>query len=68
MKPDPRIFAVLTDRYGLVPEETVFVDDQVDNVEAAGRLGFRAVRFVDAAALRDDLRGLRVLGAPEASR
>jgi 2-haloacid dehalogenase len=63
VKPDPRIFAVLTDRYGLVPDETVFVDDQVGNVEAAARLGFRAIRFVDAHSLRDDLRRLGVVEA-----
>jgi 2-haloacid dehalogenase len=61
IKPDPRIFAVLSERYGLVPEATVFVDDQVDNVEAAAGLGFRAIRFVDAAALRAALRTLGVL-------
>jgi 2-haloacid dehalogenase len=63
IKPDPRIFDVLSERYGLVPAETVFIDDQVDNVEAAGRLGFRAIRFVDADALRADLRGFGVLPA-----
>jgi len=63
VKPDPRIFAVVTDRYGLVPAETVFVDDQVDNVEAAARLGFRAIRFADADGLRDELRRLGVLEA-----
>jgi len=63
VKPDPRIFAVVTDRYDLVPAETAFVDDQVDNVEAAARLGFRAIRFVDADGLRDDLRRLGVLEA-----
>jgi 2-haloacid dehalogenase len=68
VKPDPRIFAVLTDRYGLVPEETAFIDDQVDNVEAAGRLGFRPIRFVDAGTLRNDLGALGVLPAPEDSR
>ena len=54
---------MVTDRYGLVPSQTVFVDDQVDNVEAAARLGFRAIRFVDADGLRDDLRRLGVLEA-----
>jgi len=63
VKPDPRIFAVVTDRYGLVPAETVFVDDQVDNVEAAARLGFRAIRFADADGLRDELRRRGVLEA-----
>ncbi len=62
-KPDPRIFEVLLDRYGLVPGETLFVDDQLENVEAAARLGIRAIRYVDPARLRSDLRELDLLRA-----
>jgi 2-haloacid dehalogenase len=62
-KPDRRIFEVLLDRYGLVPGETLFVDDQLENVEAAARLGIRAIRYVDPARLRSDLRELDLLPA-----
>ncbi len=59
-KPDPRIFAILIDRFGLVPATTVFVDDTEYNTDAARRLGFQAIRFTGAANLRRDLvaRGL----------
>lgn len=59
-KPDPQIFAILTDRYGLVPATTVFIDDTEGNADAAARLGFQAIRFTGAAHLRRDLiaRGL----------
>ncbi|QTE31462.1 HAD-IA family hydrolase [Pengzhenrongella sicca] len=64
-KPDPRIFAVLRERYGLDPERTVFTDDSPVNVAAAARAGFHGLLFTDAATLRRDLRthGLPV-GAP----
>lgn len=52
IKPDPRLFQVLLDRYNLKTEETVFVDDNPDNVEAAARLGMRAIQFIST----DDLR------------
>jgi 2-haloacid dehalogenase len=52
VKPDPAIFGLLVDRHGLVPERTVLIDDMPANVEAAARLGFRAIRFTDAVALR----------------
>ncbi len=39
-KPDPRIFALLTERYGVIPEETLFIDDSLPNVLAAKALGF----------------------------
>ena len=57
-KPDPRIFALLAERYGLDPGRTVFVDDSAVNVEAAARAGFVVVLFTTAAALRTSLRGL----------
>jgi len=56
MKPDPRIYRLLTERFGLRPEHTVFVDDVPANVDAAWQLGFRAVRFESAPQLREALR------------
>lgn len=55
VKPDPRIFAVLADRHGLDPARTVFVDDSPANVAGAAALGYQAVLFTGAAALRADL-------------
>ena len=54
-KPDPRIFELLTRRFGLDPASTVFVDDSGPNVAAAAQLGFDAVLFTSAARLRADL-------------
>ncbi len=39
-KPDPRIFLTVTERFGIAPEETLFLDDSQSNVEAASKLGF----------------------------
>lgn len=57
-KPDPRIFALLAERYGLEPGRTLFVDDSPANVRAAARCGYVAVQFSGADALRGDLRAL----------
>jgi 2-haloacid dehalogenase len=65
VKPDPRIFTVVAERFGLEPSTTVFVDDQPRNVDAAAALGFRAIRFVDADDLRARLAGLGLLSRPE---
>lgn len=56
VKPDPQIFRVAADRYRLDPGRTLFVDDSPPNVETARALGFRAVVFTGAPALRRDLR------------
>jgi HAD superfamily hydrolase (TIGR01509 family) len=40
-KPDPEIYNVLMGKYGLLPEESLFIDDNPQNVEAAVKLGMR---------------------------
>lgn len=59
-KPDPRIFAVLIERYALDPARTIYVDDRAVNVEAARAAGLTGELFTDPAALRAALqaRGL----------
>jgi 2-haloacid dehalogenase len=57
-KPDPRIFALLAERYGLEPGRTLFIDDSPANVRAAASCGYVAVQFSGADALRGDLRAL----------
>jgi 2-haloacid dehalogenase/putative hydrolase of the HAD superfamily len=52
IKPDPRIFEIACARSGFAPEELLFIDDSVANVEAARALGFAVHRFDDPAALR----------------
>ena len=44
-KPDPAIYHILLERLGLSPEETIFVDDFVENVEAARELGMDTLHF-----------------------
>lgn len=61
IKPDPAIFHVLADRFGLDPARTVFVDDLPANIEAANRLGFLGLVFTDAESLRQDLVRLGLL-------
>lgn len=60
IKPEERIFRLLLERFSLVPETTLFIDDNAANVEQAKRLGMDAIRFTNAAALRTALqaRGL----------
>lgn len=55
IKPDPRLFRVLMDRYGLKAEECLFVDDNPDNVAAARKLGMQGIVFASAEELRKEL-------------
>ena len=61
VKPHAPIYRLALDRFGLAPEEALFVDDRQDNVDGATAVGMHAVRFTDAAALRRDLTGFGLL-------
>jgi putative hydrolase of the HAD superfamily len=55
IKPDPEIFELLAWRYGLVPSETLFIDDSVPNVESALALGWQALHCPSPPALAKQL-------------
>jgi 2-haloacid dehalogenase len=60
LKPDAAIYRCLLERYALQAEESLFIDDNKDNVEAAKAIGMHAVRFVSAEELEKQLRELGV--------
>ena len=61
IKPDPRIFRLLLDRYGLAARETVFIDDSPKNAEGARAVGIHGIHFQSAAQLRRELAELALL-------
>jgi 2-haloacid dehalogenase len=65
-KPDPRIYDLLIERFGLTPARTLFIDDRHENAQAARDAGWQALRFASAAGLRADLHALGLL--PPATR
>ena len=60
-KPDRQIFEHLVDRFGIEPATALFIDDSAANVATATALGFHAIQFTDAAALRLELVRLGLL-------
>ena len=48
LKPDEKIYRCLLERYSLEAAESVFLDDNADNVAGAEAVGMEALRFVDA--------------------
>jgi len=61
IKPDPRIYRLLLDRYGVDPHRTVFIDDSAKNVEAANALGIHGIHFKTPEALAQELNALKLL-------
>jgi 2-haloacid dehalogenase len=55
LKPDPAIYWLALDRFGLKPADALFVDDRRINVEGAEAIGLPAHLFTDAVALRERL-------------
>ena len=55
IKPDLRIYKLLLDRYSIKAEESIFIDDNINNVKAAKELGFYAIHFENPAQLETDL-------------
>ena len=55
VKPDREIYEKTLDISGLRPEETVFIDDKIENIVGARNAGINAIQFLNAEQLRKDL-------------
>ena len=60
IKPDPAIYTLLLERYGLGAEESVFLDDTLVNVQAAEELGIHGIWFQTKEQAEEELRKLGV--------
>ena len=47
IKPDEKIYKLAINRFNLVPEETVFIDDKKENIETANNLGFVTIHLTN---------------------
>ncbi|MDO9293892.1 MAG: HAD-IA family hydrolase, partial [Hydrogenophaga sp.] len=55
IKPDPGIYALAVERFGLGAEAVWFIDDVQRNLDAAHAHGWRGVRFESAGQVRAQL-------------
>ena len=60
IKPMPEIYQILIDRYGLVPEECVFLDDTQKNLTGAEAFGIHTILFRNQEQAMEELRKLGV--------
>jgi putative hydrolase of the HAD superfamily len=54
-KPDPAIYLHTLKELGVEPAEMLFLDDKIENIEAARALGIQAILFSTVVRLRSDL-------------
>jgi len=64
IKPDPAIYALAIERFGIDPAGALFVDDVAANIAGAESLGIGGHQFRDAAMLERDLVARGYLAAP----
>jgi putative hydrolase of the HAD superfamily len=55
VKPDPAIYRHTLGKLGVRPEEALFIDDKLANIEAARAVGMQAIEFSTIEQLRADL-------------
>ncbi|MDE5933584.1 MAG: HAD family phosphatase [Lachnospiraceae bacterium] len=60
IKPMPEIYQLLIDRYQLIPEECVFMDDTQKNLTGAEAFGIHTILFKNQEQAREELRRLGV--------
>ncbi len=58
MKPDLRAYTAVIAATGFAPEEILFIDDKVKNVEAARSLGLFGIQFITEIQVKNDFQKL----------
>jgi epoxide hydrolase-like predicted phosphatase len=56
VKPDPRIYHLALEKLGVQPEQAVFVDDMLRNVEGAQAVGMLGIQYKNTPQVLADLR------------
>jgi len=64
MKPDPAIYRLAIERFGIDPAGALFIDDVAKNIAGAESVGIAGHQFVDAAMLERELLARGYLVAP----
>ena len=54
-KPYPKIYEILLDRYQINPHQSIFIDDNFENIKAAEKFGINGIHFESAKQLQVDL-------------
>ncbi len=61
LKPEKAIYKELLRNYSLNPEETLFIDDKLDNIKSAKELGISGIHLKTPESLKEKLKELGLL-------
>ncbi|MDO8970487.1 MAG: HAD family phosphatase [Saprospiraceae bacterium] len=56
VKPDARIYRLTLEKLGVEPEEAVFVDDFIENIQGAQAVGMKAIHFKSSQQIQQALK------------
>ena len=54
-KPNKANYLELLNKYNLIANETIFIDDKIENVEAANKVGIHGIQFISLDSLKDNI-------------
>lgn len=55
-KPFSKFYRIMIERYNLIPESCVFIDDNLRNIEGGRQLGIAGIQFTDPVQLKESLK------------
>lgn len=61
IKPDPKLYQILLDRYNLIANESLFIDDNIKNIAAAQNMGFQTIHFTENMDLEKEVKRMGLL-------
>ena len=61
IKPDKKIFELMLDRYHFEAKNALFIDDNINNIQAAKEMGFATIHVQEKTDLKSELRVLGLI-------
>ena len=58
VKPDEEIYKLAIKRFSLIPEETIFIDDRIENINSAKLLDFKTIHLTDPKKIKEKIEEL----------
>jgi len=61
IKPNPNFYTILLERYSLLPQESLFIDDNEENIIAASNLGLHTIHLSKNTILEEELKKMNII-------
>ncbi len=55
-KPDPQIYKMAIDQFDCEPNKTLFIDDRIENIDAAKKFGIQTIHLINPESLEEKIK------------